>query len=841
MSVKTLEQSRFLLADFKMYFGRRIALSLLALLLFCGLVAITFAYPSGGDDNLRTVALIGLSMAFAIVVYAVFLSKSKDWTNLTGLAVSEPWTVMEKSGDIVYASQGLGMLLPGASRPLARFEHLRLMITDDISVAALEQLRKALSEGVEDQAALLINREDEGPVWHDILLRQIAGEPENMVCILKRQSDGSPDQPNTISGDPDNDTDQALLNDIPIGLYSLDQEGRFVSVNDVFCQRLEYERDDLLNGMTLQDLVKGKFTAPVGYDGPFQVGRITRFELNLVTGSGTEMVVRVDQTITEVDAGGSWQTRSVIRRTDAERALRLAVRAAEERFDRFFKFAPVAILILNAEFRITEANPTFEYLKPPKFDLANHTIFDLFSREDEAEVKQRLQETLVGTTWDDVPEVKIQAQDGDRFVRLYASRLGDDTEGQNGLLLQLVDTTEQRNLELQFAQSQKMQAVGQLAGGVAHDFNNLLTAIIGHCDLLLLRTRPGDELFPDIMQVKQNANRAANLVRQLLAFSRQQTLRPKVLSLTDVLAELTHLIRRLIGENIELGISHGADLWPVLVDQGQFEQVAINLAVNARDAMQNGGRLTIKTQNVSKDDASRIRNQLMPVGEYVLIEISDEGKGIPPTDLGRIFEPFFTTKSQSSGSAGGSGTGLGLSTVFGIIKQTGGFIFPESTIDVGTTFRIYLPRHVTAVRDVSEEVDEVTDIEKSTQDLTGKGTILLVEDEDAVRVFAARALKNKGYTVIEADGGETALQELDAVNGKVDLIISDVVMPQMDGPTLIKKVRETQPNLKVVFISGYAEDAFRKNMDPGAEFELLPKPFSLKQLASKVKEVMNAN
>jgi two-component system cell cycle sensor histidine kinase/response regulator CckA len=378
-----------------------------------------------------------------------------------------------------------------------------------------------------------------------------------------------------------------------------------------------------------------------------------------------------------------------------------------------------------------------------------------------------------------------------------------------------------------------MQAVGQLAGGVAHDFNNLLTAIIGHCDLLLLRARPGDEQFPDIMQVRQNANRAANLVRQLLAFSRQQTLRPKVLSLTDVLAELTHLLRRLIGENIELRVRHGRDLGLVKADQNQFEQVVINLAVNARDAMGSGGVLEIRTDNVSREDSARLGHELMPAGEYVLVEVRDTGKGIPKEDLGKIFEPFFTTKRPGTGT--GSGTGLGLSTVYGIVKQTGGFIFVESEVGRGTVFRVYLPRH----RQEEGEAPAPTLEEPAVaRDLTGKGRILLVEDEEAVRVFAARALRNKGYTVLEATSGQHALEVLNKEEWKVDLLVSDVVMPQMDGPTLIREVRAARPDMKVVFISGYAEDAFRKSLDPDAEFDLLPKPFSLKQLAAKVKEVM---
>jgi two-component system cell cycle sensor histidine kinase/response regulator CckA len=413
-------------------------------------------------------------------------------------------------------------------------------------------------------------------------------------------------------------------------------------------------------------------------------------------------------------------------------------------------------------------------------------------------------------------------------AQLYASRQGTGDEA-IGLLF-LLETTEQKNLELQFAQSQKMQAVGQLAGGIAHDFNNLLTAIIGFSDLLLMRHSAGDQFFADIMQIKQNANRAANLVRQLLAFSRQQTLRPKVLDVTDVLAELSNLLRRLIGENIELRMVHGRDLGLVRVDPGQLDQVIINLAVNARDAMSNGGVLTIRTANVMAADVSALGHALMPAADYVLIEVSDTGHGIAKENLGKIFEPFFTTKEV------GAGTGLGLSTVYGIVKQTGGFIFPTSEAGKGATFSIYLPRHVATGAEAAA-AGEGTEREAG-RDLTGKGTILLVEDEDAVRIFAARALRNKGYTVLEAASGDAALEIVTRHEGTIDLLISDVVMPNMDGPTLIKHARRHRQDMKIIFISGYAEDAFRKNLDRDEPFSFLPKPFSLKQLAGKVKEAI---
>ena len=508
-----------------------------------------------------------------------------------------------------------------------------------------------------------------------------------------------------------------------------------------------------------------------------------------------------------------------------------AVKSAQNRFALLFDSAPVAVVTLDDRGRLVSANEAFTQMlglaAPAEGPL------DTLAQEGDGETVR----TWVGKALEDdaaAPplEVALKAAGGQRQVVLYAGRMPAPDEDGARLVVHAIDTTDQRTLEMQFAQSQKMQAVGQLAGGVAHDFNNLLTAIIGHCDLLLLKVQAGNELFPDLMQVKQNANRAANLVRQLLAFSRQQTLRPKVLDLTDVLAELSHLLRRLIGENIDLDIRHSRDLWPVKVDQGQFEQVVINLAVNARDAMSGGGRLWIRTRNITAAETRHLGHELMPTGEYVEIEVGDTGKGIKQEDLGRIFEPFFTTKSPGSGA--GSGTGLGLSTVFGIIKQTGGFIYPESEIGNGAVFRIYLPRH----RELSRTGQVAASQQARAQDLTGKGTVLLVEDEDAVRQFATRALRNKGYTVLEAASGDLALELLDEHEGDVDLLITDVVMPQMDGPTLVNKIRERGMGLKVVFISGYAEDAFRRNLDRDRDFDLLPKPFSLKQLAEKVKDVM---
>ncbi|WP_368509094.1 response regulator [Bradyrhizobium lupini] len=364
-------------------------------------------------------------------------------------------------------------------------------------------------------------------------------------------------------------------------------------------------------------------------------------------------------------------------------------------------------------------------------------------------------------------------------------------------------------------------------------------------DFLLNAHKPTDPSFQDIMQIKQNATRAATLVRQLLAFSRRQTLRPQVLDLGDALSDLAMLLRRLIGEKVKHETIHGRDLWPVKVDVSQFEQVIVNLAVNARDAMPDGGKLIIRTANVTTEEAARLAYKGMPAADYVRIEVADTGTGIPADIRGKIFEPFFSTKEV------GKGTGLGLSTVYGIVKQTGGFIYVDSEPGQGTSFHIFLPRHhaepevqveqpapvVGASNGAAKEAGSVADAKPRT-DLTGQGTILLVEDEEGLRALNARGLRSRGYTVVEAENGVEALEVLEEQSGGIDLVVSDVVMPEMDGPTLLKAMREKNPDIKFIFVSGYAEDAFEKSLPEGQQFDFLPKPFTLSQLVAAVKETM---
>jgi len=493
--------------------------------------------------------------------------------------------------------------------------------------------------------------------------------------------------------------------------------------------------------------------------------------------------------------------------------------------------APVAIAILARDGHIRYGNGAFRSLIGDR-PYHERSLVEYVADNERECVLRTLRSVADGQALSVPLEVPL-AGPTNRLTQLYANRIALEDDGDlGGVIAYLIDVTDQRSMEVQFAQSQKMQAVGQLAGGVAHDFNNLLTAIMGFCDLLLARHGVGDPSFSDIDQIRQNANRAANLVRQLLAFSRQQTLRPKLYEPVDLLSDLSILLQRLLGEMVDLDMVHGRDLGLVKVDQAQFDTAMINLAVNARDAMPEGGRLTIRSSVFEQTDQRDRGPDLIKPGKYVMIEIADTGTGIEPGIVDKIFEPFFTTKEV------GAGTGLGLSTVYGIIKQMDGFIFLESEVGRGTTFRIYLPRQEQAAIEASSREEEES--KKQAKDLTGMGTILLVEDEDAVRAFASRALSSRGYTVIEAANGALAYDQIKAHGDDISLIVSDVVMPEMDGPTLAKKVKAEYPDIKMIFISGYAEDGLKKSLADSGDVSFLAKPFSLKQLAAAVKETLSA-
>ncbi|WP_093994813.1 hybrid sensor histidine kinase/response regulator [Octadecabacter ascidiaceicola] len=392
----------------------------------------------------------------------------------------------------------------------------------------------------------------------------------------------------------------------------------------------------------------------------------------------------------------------------------------------------------------------------------------------------------------------------------------------------LSDVTEFKNLEQQFVQSQKMQAIGQLAGGVAHDFNNLLTAISGHCDLLLLRHDQEDGDFADLVQIHENANRAAALVGQLLAYSRKQNLQPEIIDLRNTLSESTHLLNRLVGERLTLTLDHDPDLRPIRADKRQLEQVLMNLVVNARDAMPNGGNIRIETENCVLAEPLHRDRVTVPAGHYVVLRVHDTGTGIPDDKRNKIFEPFWTTKKS------GDGTGLGLSTAYGIVKQTGGYIFVDSEVGVETTFSIMIPSHDAPI----EHVEKPTTAGNSAS-INGDGVVLLVEDEAPVRAFASRALQLRGFTVLEADCAESALALLSDPTLEVDLFLTDVIMPGKDGPTWVREALAERPDTKVIFVSGYAEESFGEDQKSIPNSVFLPKPFSLTELTKTVHDQLH--
>ena len=621
-----------------------------------------------------------------------------------------------------------------------------------------------------------------------------------------------------------------FLENAPIGFYSVDETGRFLFVNNTLAGWLGHTPEEIAaGGRLLHEFMVGGGVGCEAHS-PFRTGADQeRGDVMLHGRDGGTFNAYVAQTVVRAEDGKGLRTRSLVRDLTIEREWADALKQSEQRFHRFFQEAPLGIVLLDGEGRVREHNAAFaKMIGLDNGHGVGRPLPEYVEASDREALAQQMRRASAGTG-EPVPFELTLARNGAKVVASALMRGLEEGGERTGLILHLVNITEQKTLEAQFLQSQKMDLVGQLAGGVAHDFNNLLTAMIGFCDLLLMRHRPGDQSFADIMQIRQNANRAANLVRQLLAFSRQQTLQPRVLNVTDALAELSNLLRRLIGASIELKMVHGRDLGLVRVDQGQLEQVIINLAVNARDAMTEGGTLGINTFNVPPDDSRLEGLDALPDTQYVAIEMADTGTGIAKEHLDKIFEPFFTTKEV------GMGTGLGLSTVYGIIKQTGGLISVSSEVGKGSTFTIFLPRHE---GEVVEALPAPSRESARRRDLTGAGVVLLVEDEDAVRKFGARALRNKGYTVIEASNGEGALEVLEKGEA-IDILITDVVMPGVDGPSLIRQVREKRPALKVICISGYTEDSFRKRLDLSDNIHFLPKPFSLQQLAGKVKEVIH--
>lgn len=669
--------------------------------------------------------------------------------------------------------------------------------------------------------------------WYRVGVRPLPESDEaRKPLVIWSVEDITRDRDNNESAFRDLQRAIDYLDHSPAGFFSADAHGRIQYLNSTLADWLGYDLAEFNSGhLGLSDIVRGDGATLLmrgRRDGEIHTEII---DIDLVRRNGTSLPVRLLHRAARLADGELGETRTLVLDKSNAPDTEEELRAAEVRFSRFFNDTPFAIATLDADGRIIRTNAPFGRIfkwSGEEKSLEMQPLTELIGEGSRDKFARALADSAAHRSEIEPVDALLSAE-GEHAVRLYLSASEMSAGSPEQVNVYALDMTDQRKLEAQFAQSQKMQAVGQLAGGVAHDFNNLLTAIIGFSDLLLLKHKPGDPSFGELMQIKQNANRAAGLTRQLLAFSRRQTLRPQVLELPLIVDDLTVLLKRMIGEKNTLTVEHGRNIWPVRADVVQLEQVIINLVVNARDAMRNGGAITIRTANVAEAEVGGMSFEGMVAADYVLIEVQDTGTGMSAEVIEKIFEPFFTTKEL------GKGTGLGLSTVYGIVKQTEGYIYPVSTVGVGTTFKIFLPRHVVSA---AEAAGKAAGAAAPVKDLTGHERILLVDDEESVRAFSARALRATGYKVFEADGGEEALEVLEDEDFKIDLMISDVAMPEMDGPTLLKHVREHMPNLKVIFVSGYAEESVRRDIEDDQSVEFLPKPYSLDQINSKVKEVL---
>jgi len=640
------------------------------------------------------------------------------------------------------------------------------------------------------------------------------------------------------------------LDHAPAGFFSAGRKGEIFYVNATLADWLGIDLTKFVpRSLSIADLVAGEGMALIqSVQAAPGLQRTETLDLDLRRTNGQSLPVRLLHSVTSMRDGAPGESRTIV--LARQPGVEGDQSASAMRFTRFFNNTPMAIASVDGEGKILRINAPFLRLFSgvvSRDDVEAGAQLEAIVHEG---ARQQLMDALAAAKdrqGDIAPIDCRHPGDESRYVRFYVNAVIDESDEapEEVAIVYAVETTEQKALETQMAQTQKMNAVGTLAGGIAHDFNNVLTAILLSSDHLLLQARPSDASFADLMEIKRNANRAAVLVRQLLAFSRKQTMRPAVLNLTDVVGDLRMLVDRLIsGTNVKLEVDYGRDLWPVRTDLSQFEQVLINLCVNARDAMPEGGTILLKTRNVPADQTSNYPQADLPSDDFVMVEVSDTGTGIPPEIMDKIFEPFFTTKEV------GKGTGLGLSMVYGIVKQSGGYIYPESDIGRGTSFRIFLPRHVPeavaavqpAAGDAPVAATEAPAAPTSEQvDLTGNSAVvLLVEDEEAVRRGGKRMLETRGYTVHEAGSGIEALEIMEELGGQVDIVVSDVVMPEMDGPTLLGELRKKHPDLKFIFVSGYAEDAFARNLPADAKFGFLPKPFSLKQLAVAVREMLDS-
>jgi len=791
---------------------------------------------------LALLAMVGLFMLFAFAAGIVrFADRVADDPIMRPIAdhAFDGLAVTDSRGHVIYANPAYLVLTGAATLQEVRPVERVFIGNPDVSEAVF-RLLKAAREGKRQQEEVRVAAADgiHGR-WLRMRVRPLGASKREAKYSVWSLADITRDRER--QEDVFQELQHAIeyLDHAPCGFFSVDAAGNLVYVNATLANWLDHDLAEIgSGGLKLGDIVSGDGAALLASIVP-EPGEVKTevFDIDLKMRGGKTMPARIYHKLAFGADGAPGASRTlVISRARDERLD--PQRAAEVRFMRFFDHTPMAIATVDKAGAVVLANARFAKLAQSLNPAVNKSILAAVNDRDRHLLVSAIARAAEGQG-DIAPVEAMLEGPRERWCQFFVTAVLDDEADSEVAIVYMLETTERRVLENQVNQAQKMDTIGQLAGGIAHDFNNVLSAIMMANDFLLNAHKPTDPSFQDIMQIKQNATRAATLVRQLLAFSRKQTLRPQVLDLGEALTDIDRLLKRLIGEKVMLEMQHGRDLWRVKADVSQFEQVIVNLAVNARDAMPDGGKLTIRTANVTAQEAEQLAHKGMPAADYVRIDVSDTGTGIPADVVGKIFEPFFSTKEV------GKGTGLGLSTVYGIVKQTGGFVYVDSEADKGTTFHIFLPRYNAETDTLPEPgpavAEPAAEAKPRAADLTGQGTILLVEDEEGLRSLNARGLRSRGYSVIEASNGIEALEALAERNGAVDLVVSDVVMPEMDGPTMLKEMRARNPNLKIIFVSGYAEDAFDKSMlNDADQFAFLAKPFALSALVAKVKETMAA-
>ncbi len=823
-----------------------------------GLTLVLFLFRNILGDGVILILLGILSMlgVFYLIATAIGLigftqpEVSNDFSYSFVDSQPEGVLVSDMNGQVVYANKAYMKMFGSGSKEELKTPDV-ILAKETTATDAVYRLMNCAREGISAQEEIrltepLINNGEgkhETANWYRVKVRPVNDAMYGNGALIAWQiadiSDERADQEKFFL-----ELQEAIdhLDHAPAGFFSADEAGRIIYLNATLAEWLGVDLGAFIPGSVLiSDIVAGNGMALINsVKAKPESSRNSVIDLDLTKLSGQSLPVRLYHRVYMSKEGQKGTSRTIVLNRVEGDDSSAALRSSEIRFTRFFNSAPMAIAAVARDGKTIRTNARFLDLFATMIDKSaverSIDIETIVHERDKATFSKALSDAFTGQAHIS-PVDTVLANDEERHIRLYISPVSgiENEKDEEAAIVSAVEITEQKALEGQMAQSQKMQAVGQLAGGIAHDFNNVLTAIMMSSEMLLANHRASDPSFLDIMNIKNNAGRAAALVRQLLAFSRRQTLRPQVLDLTDVLADLRFMLTKLLNNfNINLKIEHGRDLWMIKADIGQFEQVAVNLVVNARDAMgPDGGHITLRTRNLLASEAKELNYRELPAADYVLFEVEDDGNGIPSDVLEKIFEPFFTTKEV------GKGTGLGLSMVYGIIKQTGGYINCHSEAGAGTIFQIFLPRYIEETQSIADTNLKIADNKTETRkDLSGSATVLLVEDEDAVRMGGVRALQSRGYTVHEASTGVEALEVLEELNGQVDIIVSDVVMPEMDGPTLLRELRKHYPDIKFIFVSGYAEDAFAKNLPEDAKFGFLPKPFSLKQLATAVKDML---